>query len=217
MPKKPSKYGIKIWMMCDCAAKYKSVVLLSSFHHDSAICSDSEKPEIIEFYNKTNGALDMLDQMCARYTVQRGTCRWTVAKFYGMINIAAVNALVIYAHNMNKAQPEKKTKRKDFLLRIAHDLVTPFVTQQYKLPTLTGNIKTAMVMCGFVSDSEENTMQDPEDYKAISRKQGRCHVCSRSRDVKTQFVCKGCGPHVCKDHMSMSVTCDTCKNKDESD
>jgi len=45
-----------------------------------------------------------------------------------MINIAAVNALVIYAHNMGKDQPEKKIKRKDLLLRIAHDLVTPSVT-----------------------------------------------------------------------------------------
>jgi len=45
-----------------------------------------------------------------------------------MINIAAVNALVIHAHNMRKDQPEKKIKRKDFLPRIAHDLVTPFVT-----------------------------------------------------------------------------------------
>jgi hypothetical protein len=27
---------------------------------------------------------------------------------------AAVNALVIYAHNMHKDQPEKKIKRKDF-------------------------------------------------------------------------------------------------------
>jgi len=70
----------------------------------------------------------MLDQMCARYTVQRATRRWTMAMFYGMINIATVNALVIYAHNMRKNQPEKKIKRKDFLLRIAHDLVTPFVT-----------------------------------------------------------------------------------------
>jgi hypothetical protein len=31
-----------------------------------------------------------------------------------MINTAAVNALVIYAHNMHKDQPEKKIKRKDF-------------------------------------------------------------------------------------------------------
>ena len=189
--------------------KNKSVVFLSSLHHDSAICSDSGKLEIIEFYNKTKGVVDMLDETCAMYTIQRATRRWTMVMLYGMISIAVVNALVIYAHNMRKDQPEKKTKRKDFLFRIAHDLVTPFVTKRYKLSSLPRNIKTAIVMCGFVSDSEEDTMQDPEDYEAISRKRGRRHVCSRSRDVKTQFVCK--------DHMSVIVTCDTCKNKDETD
>ena len=50
-----------------------------------------------------------------------------MAVFYGMLNIAAVNALVICAHNMRKDQPEKKIKREDFLLRIARDLVTPSV------------------------------------------------------------------------------------------
>jgi hypothetical protein len=74
--------------------------------------------------------VDMLDQMCARYTVQRATCRWTMAMFYGVIKIAAVNALVIYANNMHKDQPEKQIKGKYFLLRIAHDLVTRFLTQQ---------------------------------------------------------------------------------------
>jgi hypothetical protein len=52
-----------------------------------------------------------------------------MAMFYGMINIAAVNALVIYANNMRKDQPEKKIKMKYILLRIAHDLVTQFITQ----------------------------------------------------------------------------------------
>ena len=159
----------------------------------------------------------MLDEMCARYTVQRATRRWTMAMFYGMISIAAVNALVIHAHNMRKDQLEKTLKRKEFLLRIAHDLVTPFVTQRYKLPTLPRNITTAIVMCGFLYETEGNVRQGPEDYEAISRKRGRCHVCSRNRDVKTQFVCKGCGHYVCKDHMSMIVTCKTCKNRDESD
>jgi hypothetical protein len=37
-----------------------------------------------------------------------------MAIFYGMINIAAVNALVIYAHKMRKDQPEKKIKRKEY-------------------------------------------------------------------------------------------------------
>jgi len=103
------------------------------------------------------------------------------------------------------------------LFRIAHDLVKPFVTQRYKLPTLPRNIKTAIVMCGFVSGSEENAMQGPEDYVVIPRKRRRCHVRSRNRDVKTQYVCKGCGHYICKDHMSMIVTCDICKNKEETD
>ena len=72
-------------------------------------------------------------------------------------------------------------------------------------------------MCGFVSNSEESSMQDPVDYKAVSRKHRCCHVCSKNRDVKTQFVFKGCGHYICKDHRSMFVTCDTCKNKDETD
>ena len=57
-------------------------------------------------------AVDMLDQMFARYTVKQATRRWTMAMFYGMISIAAVNALVIYVNNMRKDQPEKKIKRK---------------------------------------------------------------------------------------------------------
>jgi len=36
-----------------------------------------------------------------------------IGSVYGMINIAAVNALVIYAHNMCKDQPEKKINGKN--------------------------------------------------------------------------------------------------------
>jgi hypothetical protein len=115
-----------------------------------------------------------------------------MAIFYYMINIAAVNALVIYAYKMHKDQPEKKIKRKDFLLRTAHDLVKPFVTQRYKLPTLPRNIKTVIVVCIFASDSEENTMQDPEDYEAIARKRGRCHV------LQQESIC---GETVCLQRM----------------
>jgi len=56
----------------------------------------------------------MLDQMCAGYTLLRATRRWIMAVFNDMVNIAAVNALVLYAHNMRKDQPKKKIKRKTF-------------------------------------------------------------------------------------------------------
>ena len=84
----------RISHLCHVSKKNKSVVLLSSLHHDSAICRDSEKPDITEFYNKTKGSADLLDQICARHTVQRAIRRWTMAMFYGMIS-SAVNALIV--------------------------------------------------------------------------------------------------------------------------
>ena len=55
-------------------------------------------------------AVDMLDQMCARYTVQRATRRWTMAMFYGMINISA--------NNMRKDQSEKKIEANTFCFEL---------------------------------------------------------------------------------------------------
>ena len=56
--------------------KKNKPVVLSSLHHDSAINSDSGKPEIIEFYNRTKGVVDVLYQMCARYREQLADGQW---------------------------------------------------------------------------------------------------------------------------------------------
>ena len=46
--------------------KNRSVVLLLLLHHDEVVCDNTEKPEVIEYYNKTKGAFDTLDNMCAQ-------------------------------------------------------------------------------------------------------------------------------------------------------
>ena len=48
--------------------------------------------------------------------------------FQGMVNIALVNAFVVYVHNMRKQQTHMNLKRKEFLLSIARHLVTPFAS-----------------------------------------------------------------------------------------
>ncbi|CAF1527960.1 unnamed protein product [Adineta ricciae] len=74
----------------------KAVLLLSSKHHDNQVDTLTGKPIIILDYNKTKGAVDTIDQMCHKYTVKRGTKRWPLCIFYGMIDIAAINALIIW-------------------------------------------------------------------------------------------------------------------------
>lgn len=42
--------------------KKKNVLLISGIHDDDAINKTSQKPEIIEWYNATNGGVDVVDQ-----------------------------------------------------------------------------------------------------------------------------------------------------------
>nr|XP_023025733.1 uncharacterized protein LOC111513737 [Leptinotarsa decemlineata] len=58
--------------------KNKSVVLLSTMHHDDKIdesTGDENKPEMITLYNATKAGVDSVDQMVASYDVSRNTRR----------------------------------------------------------------------------------------------------------------------------------------------
>ena len=71
----------------------KFVLLLSSLHHNSNIVQ-SGKPEIVEFYNKTKGGVDALDQKVRHYTTCRKTHPWPLAVFYNILDISAYSAYV---------------------------------------------------------------------------------------------------------------------------
>lgn len=64
--------------------KKKSMIVLSSMHHDKAIdngTTETKKPEMITFYNRTKIGVDILDQLCAKYNVARNTRRWPMVIF----------------------------------------------------------------------------------------------------------------------------------------
>ena len=74
----------------------KAVSLLSSKHHDNLVDKKSGKLNIILDYNKAKGAVDTVDEMCHKYTVKRGTRRWPLCIFYGMVDISSINALIMW-------------------------------------------------------------------------------------------------------------------------
>ena len=117
---------------------------------------------------------------------------------------------------MRKQQRHMKRKRKEFLLSIARHLLTLFAAQRNKFPRFSRKIKEAIILCGFAPNSHESTVQntEDEDYRAMAGKRGRCHLCDRGKDVKTQFVCKLCALYASKYHMSITTTCNACKVQD---
>ncbi|KAJ0180023.1 hypothetical protein K1T71_004614 [Dendrolimus kikuchii] len=72
--------------------KCKAVLLASSMHHSEAVDGRTEKPEIIAYYNSTNGGVDEIDKKCSIYTCSRRTRRWPMVIFYRMLDISTVNA-----------------------------------------------------------------------------------------------------------------------------
>ncbi|XP_076735180.1 uncharacterized protein LOC143414518 [Maylandia zebra] len=100
------------------AKRKKTVYILSSMH--SVVQTDNttkRKPNTVTLYNKTKCGVDVMDQMVREYTVRRGTRRWPVAVFYNMIDMAALNAHVLY-----QACTGMKERQVDFLVELAREL-----------------------------------------------------------------------------------------------
>ena len=56
---------------CYQAKETKKVFMISSQHHDRSICNDNPyKPHMILEYNRTKAGVDVIDQMCRKYTVR---------------------------------------------------------------------------------------------------------------------------------------------------
>ncbi|XP_027864911.1 uncharacterized protein LOC114139283 [Xiphophorus couchianus] len=96
----------------------KAVYILSSMH--SVVETEDttkRKPNTVTDYNKTKCGVDVMDQMVREYSVRAGTRRWPVAVFYNLIDMAALNAHVLY-----QACTGVKERQVDFLVELAKEL-----------------------------------------------------------------------------------------------
>ena len=75
------------------------------------------KLEIVTFDNKTKCGIDVADQMTRQYTVKAGTGRWPVVVFYNILDLAYINAYVLYKKKTGDA-----ISRKNFMFQLATKL-----------------------------------------------------------------------------------------------
>ena len=68
--------------------KSKSVLLVSTMHHDDKIDDQTGKPDITLYCNQTKEAVD---QMCHTYSVQRKAKRRSSAYFMNLFNLGGIN------------------------------------------------------------------------------------------------------------------------------
>ncbi|XP_069704477.1 piggyBac transposable element-derived protein 4-like [Periplaneta americana] len=178
--------------------KNKTVLALSTMHYDKAMDEEtggSQKPEIISFYNRTKCAVDVLDQLCSAYDVSRNSRRWPLTIFFDLLNIAGVNALVVYSAN------NQKMLRKNFLKTLALDLMKPLIFERITRQTIPREIKRrGEQLLGIPQTSQEEGTR-PGGI-------GRCYMCGRTRNKSTRQSCFQCLKRICPTHSD--VICLNC-------
>lgn len=186
--------------------KNKSVVMISTMHHNKAIDEISGKPEIITFYNATKGGVDALDQKCANYSVARRTQRWPCVIFSAIMNISMANGHILWT----AANLEKRLKRRKYIKTIGIELVKPFVQERMKESSnFSLDLRTRIQ--NFLKESKKDEDENiATDDSQTSRKRGRCYLCDRKKDVKCTQKCSNCLLFICKNHITKNVTCTKC-------
>lgn len=171
--------------------KGKSVVLLSTLHNDAAIdveTREERKPEILTLYNLTKGGVDVNDKLCATYNVGRRTKRWPMVIFFHLVNVCAVNSLVIT--NSNLATP---LKRSDFLKTLARALVRAYQINRYNDSHIPRAVRQYL--------GKYLKLEEPPAEAPAETTRRRCHLCPRKINRQIKQVCASCNRNVCNEHM----------------
>jgi len=182
--------------------KNKAVILLSTMHNDTSVNSETKKPEVIHFYNSTKGGVDTVDQMCGNYSVSRRTRRWPLSIFFQLLNIAGINANILY----NNTQIEKKHKnRRSFLKSLSMNLMNNHLSERSQMANLPTDIKH------FLSkyETKEVDVQEPP-----TKIRSRCYLCGRAKNRVTTIKCSSCQKFTCKEHVKAVVRCERCISQD---
>ncbi|XP_056144379.1 piggyBac transposable element-derived protein 4-like [Lampris incognitus] len=150
----------------------KNVCILSSVHTTVGITDGPKsKPESVTYYNNTKYGVDVLDQMVRMYSVKSGTRRWPVAVFYNILDLAGINAHILY-----KECTDANITRRNFLLLLAEELRAEF-------------------MKGKLAQGPSQQLKITTPQKTPRRRQ--CQVRRGCNKNKTCEICSKCHKHVC--------------------
>lgn len=195
----------KITLVSYVPKPHRCVILASSLHNDNEL-APSGKSDIIEFYNKTKCGVDVVDQMCANYSAQRKSNRWPLAIFANLINLAGINALVLY-----KLSQQCGIERSKFLLNLGNALVLPQInvrlsTRQVKYET---KVLCRMIL-GLPIGSNDDSLFHLEKHVGFNKSQ-KCRLCLNEKIRKSAVSgCSNCKEAVCSSHYYK--LCDECIN-----
>ncbi|ROL48215.1 hypothetical protein DPX16_1652 [Anabarilius grahami] len=161
----------------------RNVTILSTQHQHVAISTDNKrKPETVTYYNRTKVGVDVLDQMARQYSVKGGTRRWPIAVFYNLLDLAAINACVLY-----RSCIENNIPRRDFMLQLAQELRAEWMASKVA-PHVNMPLDAADQLRRMTCMVKSQCKQNKTFAKCLKCRNAVCGKCA----VKVMNVCPNC-------------------------
>ncbi|UYV74554.1 hypothetical protein LAZ67_12000134 [Cordylochernes scorpioides] len=182
--------------------KRKSVILISSMHHDNKCDETTGKPDIIMDYNLTKGGVDTIDQMVSNFSTSRRSRRWPLALFYALLDITALNSYIIFNYQIDK---KDQKERSTFIVDLGRSLIDEHMATR-NLNSLPLELQTTIKKFknnDGSSTSRGSTMPQESDTPK------RCYKCPSKNAGKVKTLCSVCQLSVCKKHFL--IICENCK------
>ena len=174
----------------------KAVLVLSTIHYDDLVDGDTQKPEIILYYNSAKSGVDNLDHLATMYTSRRKVNSWPVALFGNVIDVGAAAAFIVWLGNFPQWKiSEGERRRLLFLSERANQLAMPHMRRRALTTT------NAMKIVGV---DPALPAQQAQGHTSVAKRK-RCHLCPRGFDKKVQLTCDRCKHPVCSAHSVQQV------------
>ena len=199
--------GGAVFKKCKCTLTFvhwkdkRDVLCLSTFHGNSMEdyttrrrdAEDIQRPSLISEYNKNMGGVDHLDQYLVYYALGRKTIKWYKRIFWRIIEMALINAFVLY----NLCHPDAAMSQKKFRLELADALVEDFVNEK-------ANAESPITSPGRKSKHHDRRLHG-KHFATLMKKKGRCAVCGNKKkpngqrkDTKVRNYCAKCKVYLCR-------------------
>ena len=78
------------------------------WNHQKRQFIETDCPTVVKQYNKSVGGVDLSDMLISLYRTPIKTKRWYLKVLFHCIDIAKVNAWLIYRHHCNQLKVSKK-------------------------------------------------------------------------------------------------------------
>lgn len=160
-------------------------------------------PDMVRLYNESMGGVDLADMLIALYRTKIKTRRWYLKVLFHCIDIAKVNAWILYRrHCDQRAIPRKKQMSLlQFSLEISHGLMKVGKSSQKRSLGRPSNAKNSGERCEkrgrkpvAALPTRDVRHDNIHHWPEHSEKKSRCRLCKTGY---SRIYCDKCNVHLC--------------------